>query len=71
MVRKNEVEHLNYHLSAMITCRVNLVLRDGLSLGDTSSIFFNVAIVKSEQIFNKNIGSVAQTAISVEETHNI
>lgn len=35
------------------------------------AFFFNVAIVKSKQIFNKNIGSVAHTAISVEETHNI
>lgn len=35
------------------------------------ALFFNVAIVKSEQIFNKNTGSVAHTAISVEEIHNI
>lgn len=59
---------LDSHLSAVVTCIDNLVFRDGPPLGDPSSPFFYVAIAKSQQIFNGNIGSIVHTAISVEET---
>lgn len=40
-------------------------------LSETLQQLFNVAIAKSQQIFNGNIGSIVHTAISVEETHTI